>query len=186
VLDLALVLGSIEVAERSRDQTILTDAPLLETADSNPLPFAAGAVGGVIEGLSENHSAPVLEQIVHVEVEVRKVGHGRLRGTGNRDPAHGRRACIDGQRTAWRKECGDRGRIAAAPGCSVSTGELPQLDRSDLCHAILHRRARAARMFVTRRPRAERPAGGGPLAPSRAWLTLAFEACMHRTYAMTG
>jgi hypothetical protein len=37
VLDLTLVLGSVEVAERFSDQAILANPPLFESADTNLL-----------------------------------------------------------------------------------------------------------------------------------------------------
>jgi hypothetical protein len=64
VLDLAFVLGSVEVAERFSDQAIMTNPRLLESVDPNPRICTARSTVGAFEGSLVDHLALFLRRVI--------------------------------------------------------------------------------------------------------------------------
>ncbi len=76
-----------------------------------------------------------LDDVVHEDAEIRECGHEGLRGRGDGGAVDGGRSAVDSEGALRRKERGDAGCILAAPGRSVTGGEIVNLCGIDgHCH----------------------------------------------------
>jgi hypothetical protein len=85
VLKLAVVLSPVVVAERCRDEAIVSGRPILESADPDPASRPAGA------GVRSEERAAVIgvvalyDEVVHEHLHIREGDHERSGDQGRRD-----------------------------------------------------------------------------------------------------
>src|ERR1019366_5565217 len=117
LLDLTLILGAVEVAQRLGDEAVSTDPPLLETAEANPLPSPSRPGVGADERPAVHSVVTFYGQFVHDDCHVGERGHESLSHLGDGTTTNSRRSVIDTERSAGRVEGSHTRGILAPPRC---------------------------------------------------------------------
>jgi hypothetical protein len=127
LLELAVVLGLVVVAEGRGDEAVVSDRPLLEAADPDPASRPTGAGVRSDERPAIFGLLAVHQQLVHEHLHIREGNHERSGGLCDRGSPHRGRPIVDRQRPVGRVVLGHARRILAAPRIGVPPGELTQL-----------------------------------------------------------
>src|SRR5205085_674594 len=116
----------VVMADRCRNQAIVSDRPLLEAADPDP------ATGPARAGVRSDKCPAVLDalalydEVVHEHLQIRERDHERTGGLRDGGAPNRGRPVVDGKRTAGRVVLRHARRILAAPRVGVPPGELTQ------------------------------------------------------------
>jgi deoxyribodipyrimidine photo-lyase len=124
---LALIVVTIEVAQRFGNQAIRGHPPFFESTDAN-----AAAVVGASERPTVHYAAALRLHGVHGHHQIGKVAHETLRNACNGVAPNGGSTIVDAERSVHGKKCGHAGRVLAAPRGGITRGEITHVCKNSV------------------------------------------------------